>query len=53
MRNFVAHQEPTTVEDFVDHIDYAAKLVGIERVGIGSDMDLEGIMGGNFKRVLF
>lgn len=26
-----------TVEDFVDHIDYVANLVGIDHVGIGSD----------------
>jgi len=28
-----------TVSDFVDHIDYAVKLIGIDHVGISSDMD--------------
>ena len=28
-----------TVKDFVDHIDYAVKLIGIDHVGISSDMD--------------
>jgi membrane dipeptidase len=42
VRNFVKDKEPTTVEDIVDHIDYVAKLVGIEHVGIGSDSDLMG-----------
>jgi len=28
-----------TVSDFVDHIDYAVKLVGVDHVGIASDFD--------------
>jgi membrane dipeptidase len=28
-----------TVHDFVDHIDYAVKLIGIDHVGISSDFD--------------
>jgi membrane dipeptidase len=28
-----------TVEDFVDHIDYAVNLIGIDHVGISSDFD--------------
>ena len=28
-----------TVRDFVDHIDYAVKLIGIDHVGISSDFD--------------
>lgn len=28
-----------TVKDFVDHIDHAVKLIGIEHVGISSDFD--------------
>jgi membrane dipeptidase len=27
------------VADFVDHIDYAVKLIGIDHVGISSDFD--------------
>jgi membrane dipeptidase len=30
---------PVTIKDFVDHIDYAVKLLGIEYVGISSDFD--------------
>ena len=28
-----------TVKDFVDHIDYAVKMIGIDHVGISSDFD--------------
>ena len=28
-----------TVRDFVDHIDYAVKLIGLDHVGISSDFD--------------
>jgi membrane dipeptidase len=30
---------PATLKDFVDHIDYAANLLGIDHVGISSDFD--------------
>jgi membrane dipeptidase len=30
---------PATVKDFVDHIDYAVNLIGIDHVGISSDFD--------------
>jgi len=30
---------PATVKDYVDHIDYAVKLIGIDHVGIASDFD--------------
>jgi membrane dipeptidase len=30
---------PVNVRDFVDHIDYAVKLIGIDHVGISSDFD--------------
>ena len=42
VRNFVTGQEPTTLENVVDHIDHVVKLVGIEHVGVGSDADLHG-----------
>lgn len=31
--------DPVTVSDFVDHIDYVKDLAGIDYVGIGSDFD--------------
>jgi membrane dipeptidase len=30
---------PVNLKDFVDHIDYAVKLIGIEHAGIASDFD--------------
>ena len=30
---------PVTLKEFVDHIDYAVKLIGIDHVGISSDFD--------------
>ncbi len=30
---------PATVKDFVDHVDYAVKLIGVDHVGISSDFD--------------
>src|SRR6267154_2792113 len=34
--------EPTTIEDALNHFDHVAKLVGVEHVGVGSDSDLQG-----------
>lgn len=42
VRMFVSAKEPTTIENMLDHYDYVAKLVGVEHVGIGSDIDLAG-----------
>ncbi len=42
VRMFVRDQEPTTIENMVDHIDHVMKLVGVEHIGIGSDADLYG-----------
>jgi membrane dipeptidase len=42
VRNFVSPTEPTTVEHVIDHFDHVRDLVGIEHVGVGSDMDLDG-----------
>jgi membrane dipeptidase len=39
-------KELTTVSDYVDHIDYVKKLVGIDYVGIGSDFDGGGGLSG-------
>src|SRR5262245_11399913 len=30
---------PATIKDFVDHIDFAVRLIGIDHVGISSDFD--------------
>lgn len=42
VRMFVSSKEPTTLGDMVDHIDHVVKLVGIEHVGLGSDVDMYG-----------
>jgi len=34
-----ANAPEATVSDFVDHIDYLVKLIGIDHVGISSDFD--------------
>jgi len=41
LRFMVRDREPVTIEHFLDHIDYVAKLVGVEHVGIGSDQNLD------------
>ena len=42
VRGFVQASGPATIEDVLDHIDHVVKLVGVEHVGIGSDVDLDG-----------
>ncbi len=42
VRMFVKDREPTTIEDYVDHFDHVRDLVGIEHLGVGSDIDLHG-----------
>jgi membrane dipeptidase len=42
VRMFVKADEPTTIEHALDHFDHVVKLVGVEHVGVGSDMDLDG-----------
>ena len=46
VRYFVRPGGPATMEDVLDHIDHVVRLAGIEHVGIGSDVDLEGRDGG-------
>ena len=41
VRHFVRPTDPVTIEDVLDHFDYAVKLAGIEHVGLGSDFDLD------------
>lgn len=42
VRQLVSRREPVTVENVIDHFDHVARLVGIEHVGLGSDIDLDG-----------
>jgi membrane dipeptidase len=42
VRGFVRAGGPATIEHVLDHIDHIVKLAGIEHVGVGSDVDLDG-----------
>ena len=42
VRMFVKNDEPTTIEDFLNHFDHVRKLIGPEHLGVGSDIDLYG-----------
>ncbi len=42
VRMFVRDREPTTIEHMLDHYDHVAKLAGVEHLGVGSDIDLDG-----------
>ena len=42
LRFMVRDQEPVALEHVLDHFDHVVRLVGVEHVGIGSDMDLIG-----------
>jgi membrane dipeptidase len=52
IRFMIRGTEPVTMEHVLDHVDYVAKLVGVEHVAIGSDLDVVGnpnpINGGGF-----
>ena len=42
VRSFVKADEPTHIEHLLDHYDHVVNLVGIDHIGIGSDMDPDG-----------
>jgi len=42
VRYFVHYGPTATIENVLDHIDHVAQLAGVEHVGIGSDVDLDG-----------
>ncbi|MGH9850100.1 MAG: dipeptidase, partial [Blastocatellia bacterium] len=42
VRMFVKNDEPTTIEHCLDHFDHVKKLAGVEHLGVGSDIDLDG-----------
>jgi membrane dipeptidase len=42
VRGFVGNGA-VSVGDVLDHFDHVAKLVGVEHVGLGSDVDVEGL----------
>ncbi|HTM11691.1 MAG TPA: membrane dipeptidase [Bryobacteraceae bacterium] len=42
VRGFVRAGGPATIENVLDHIDHVVALAGVEHVGVGSDVDLDG-----------
>ncbi len=42
VRDFVQASGPATLDDVLNHIDHVASLVGVEHVGLGTDVDLTG-----------
>lgn len=42
IRFLVRDDEPVTVEHALDHVDHIIKLVGVQHVAVGSDMDMVG-----------
>jgi membrane dipeptidase len=42
VRMFVKADEPTTIEDALNHFDHVRDLIGPEHLGVGSDIDLFG-----------
>ena len=42
VRYFVHYGNPVTMDNVLDHIDHIAQIAGIEHVGIGTDVDLDG-----------
>jgi membrane dipeptidase len=42
VRFFVGAADTVTMENVLDHIDHVVRLVGVEHVGIGTDVDLDG-----------
>jgi membrane dipeptidase len=42
VRYFVHSGATATIEDVLNHIDHVVALVGVEHVGLGSDVDLDG-----------
>ena len=42
LRMMIRDREPVTIDHLLDHFDHVARLVGVEHVGVGSDMDVVG-----------
>jgi membrane dipeptidase len=42
VRGFVSTSGPANINTVLDHVDHITRLVGVEHVGVGSDVDLDG-----------
>jgi membrane dipeptidase len=40
---FVSNRQPARFRDLLNHFDHVARLVGVEHVGLGSDVDLDAL----------
>jgi membrane dipeptidase len=40
---FVSGRGPATLDNVLDHFDHITRLVGVEHVGLGSDVDLDAL----------
>lgn len=40
LRMMIRDREPVTIEQVLDHFDHVVRLLGVEHVGVGSDMDV-------------
>lgn len=43
VRAFVSHSPRPSLDDVLDHFDHVARLVGVEHVGLGSDVDVTAV----------
>ncbi len=43
VRAFVSRRPAPALDDLLDHFDHVARLVGVEHVGLGSDLDADGL----------
>jgi membrane dipeptidase len=43
VRAFVSGRRAPTLDDVLDHFDHVAQLVGVEHVGLGSDVDVTAV----------
>ncbi len=51
VRGFVRASGPATMEHVLQHIDHVASLAGVEHVGLGTDVDLDGRDGNGPRRL--
>jgi len=52
IRFMIRDREPVTIENVLDHFDYVRKLVGVQHLAVGSDLDVVGDanpIGGGFQ----
>jgi len=43
VRAFVSNRRAPTLDDLLDHFDHVAHIAGVEHLGLGSDLDADGV----------